>query len=84
MLFPAQALASHFAMKLRTATPADLELLRRWDEQPRVVASDPNDDWMWEVELHKFPDWREQLIAEEDGRPIGFIQIIDHACEESR
>ena len=51
-------------MKLRPATPADVELLRRWDEQPHVVASDPNDDWAWETELGRLPDWREQLIAE--------------------
>lgn len=69
---------------LRTATLADLPLLRQWDEQPHVVASDPNDDWEWEVELGRTPDWREQLIAEADGRAIGFVQIIDPAREESR
>lgn len=70
-------------MRLRPATPADVELLRHWDEQPHVIDSDPNDDWNWEVELHRNPDWREQLIAEVLGRPIGFIQIIDPAREES-
>jgi aminoglycoside 6'-N-acetyltransferase len=70
-------------MNLRSATPADLDLLRHWDEQPHVTASDPNDDWGWEVELERNPDWREQLIAEIDGRPIGFIQIIDPAREDS-
>lgn len=69
---------------LRPATPADVDLLRRWDEQPHVIASDPNDDWEWETELARSPDWREQLIAELDGRPIGFVQIIDPAREESR
>jgi aminoglycoside 6'-N-acetyltransferase len=72
------------AMNLRPATPADLELLRRWDEQPHVVASDPNDDWGWEAELDRSPAWREQLVAEADGRPIGFVQIIDPAREDSR
>lgn len=67
---------------LRRATPADLTLLRHWDEQPHVVASDPNDDWQWETELARNPDWREQLIAELDGRPLGFIQIIDPARED--
>jgi aminoglycoside 6'-N-acetyltransferase len=67
---------------LRPATLADLELLRYWDEQPHVIASDPNDDWGWEAELGRTPDWREQLIAEVEGRPIGFIEIIDPACEE--
>jgi aminoglycoside 6'-N-acetyltransferase len=64
--------------------PADLELLRRWDEQPHVIASDPSDDWNWEVELARSPDWREQLVAEVDGRPVGFVQIIDPAREETR
>lgn len=70
-------------MILCSATSADLELLRHWDEQPHVIASDPNDDWHWEEELDRTPDWREQLIAEVEGCPIGFIQIIDPAREES-
>lgn len=70
-------------MRLRPAGPADLALLQRWDEAPHVVASDPNDDWGWETDLARSPDWREQLIAELDGRPIGFVQIIDPAREES-
>ena len=71
-------------MSVRPAGPADLELLRRWDEQPHVIASDPNDDWNWEEELQRAPEWREQLIAEVDGRPVGFVQIIDPAREETR
>ncbi|MBC6433889.1 acetyltransferase [Nostoc sp. HG1] len=70
-------------MNLRHATLADLDLLRHWDEQLHVIASDPNDDWGWEVELDRNPDWREQWIAQIEGRPIGFIQIIDPAREES-
>jgi aminoglycoside 6'-N-acetyltransferase len=71
-------------MKLRHATPDDAALLRRWDDEPHVLASDPNDDWDWENELRRTPDWREQLIAESDGRPVGFVQIIDPAREETR
>jgi aminoglycoside 6'-N-acetyltransferase len=70
-------------INLRPATSADLTLLRHWDEQPHIIASDPNDDWGWEVELDRDPEWREQLIAEIAGRPIGFIQIIDPALEDS-
>lgn len=70
-------------MRLRPATLNDLALLQRWDEQPHVIESDPNDDWNWEVELGRSPQWREQLIAEVDGRSIGFVQIIDPALEES-
>lgn len=69
-------------LHLRPATTDDVALLRHWDEQPHVVASDPHDDWGWETELAKKPDWREQLIAEAGGRPVGFVQIIDPAREE--
>jgi aminoglycoside 6'-N-acetyltransferase len=68
---------------LRPATLDDLALLRRWDEDPDVLASDPNDDWHWEDELVRNPPWREQLIAEADDLPIGFVQIIDPRTEES-
>lgn len=69
-------------VRLRPATPADAALLRRWDERPHVVAADPNDDWGWEVELGRQLDWREQLIAEVDGRRVGYVEIIDPAREE--
>ncbi len=69
-------------LRLRPATLDDLALLRRWDDAPQVVAADPNDDWGWETELARDPDWREQLIAEVHGRPIGFVQIIDPALED--
>lgn len=68
---------------LRKATPQDLELLRRWDQQEHVVASNPDSDWDWEADLSHDPEWREQLIAEVDGVSIGFVQIIDPALEES-
>jgi aminoglycoside 6'-N-acetyltransferase len=70
------------ALRLRPAVPADVPLLRRSDEAPHVIASDPNDDWQWERELGRDVDWREQFIAEVDGRPIGFLEIIDPAREE--
>lgn len=68
---------------LRHATPADQPLLEYWDQQTHVIASDPDGDWSWATELAREPDWREQLMAELDGRPIGFIQIIDPAREET-
>jgi aminoglycoside 6'-N-acetyltransferase len=71
------------AIQLRSATITDLDILQHWDEQPHVTASDPNDDWNWEVELLRFPQWREQLIAELDGHPIGVVQIIDPLLEET-
>ncbi len=68
----------------RHASMKDLQLLKHWDKQPHVIESDPNDDWNWESELLYSPDWREMLIAEIDGRPLGFVQIIDPALEISR
>lgn len=68
---------------LRTATPDDASLLRYWDEQPHLRPGVPDEDWNWEYELPRTPDWREMLIAELDGRPIGFIQIIDPEREET-
>lgn len=71
-------------MKLREANIKDLDLLNQWDTNQHVIDSDPNDDWNWETELNRNPEWREQLMAEVDGRPIGFIQIIDPALEETK
>lgn len=71
-------------VSLRPATPADVGTLRRWDRDPEVRGSLIDADWQWETELHRHPDWREQLIAEVDGRPIGFVQIIDPEREETQ
>jgi aminoglycoside 6'-N-acetyltransferase len=69
--------------KLRSAAIRDLETLLHWDEQDHVRTCDPNDDWNWQMELTRHPPWREQLIFEVDGHPIGFVQIIDPGEEES-
>lgn len=71
-------------MNFRNANIDDLELLKHWDKQQHVIDSDPDDDWNWAYELTRFPDWREQLIAELNGVPIGCVQIIDPAKEESQ
>lgn len=71
------------AITLRDASMEDLPLLLHWDEQPHVIASDPDDEWEWEKELPLQVSWREQLVAELDGKPIGFVQIIDPYEEET-
>lgn len=71
-------------MRLRPATLADLPLLKHWDTQPHVIAASGEDDaFPWEAELPRDVDWRELLIAEHEGRPIGFMQIIDPEREET-
>lgn len=71
------------ALTFRLATLDDVSTLRAWDEKPHVIESDPNDDWQWEEELRRSPPWREQWIALLGDRPLGFIQIIDPALEDS-
>jgi len=68
---------------LRKATIEDLNILLHWDQQQHNIDADPSDDWEWETELLRHPKWREQLIAELNDRPMGFLQIIDPLEEES-
>lgn len=69
-------------IRLRPASIDDAPLLRRWDKEPHVIAAKSDEDWHWETELLRKSDWREQLIAELDGRPIGYLEIIDASREE--
>ncbi|HEX6690236.1 MAG TPA: GNAT family N-acetyltransferase [Burkholderiales bacterium] len=68
-------------IELRAARSGDASLLRGWEKHPHVPSA--AEDWGWESDLGP-RDWREQLIAELDGRPVGFVQIIDPAREETR
>lgn len=70
-------------IQLRKASIADLKILQYWDTQPHVIASDPDDDWNWEIELQRESSWRIQLMAEWKGKAIGFVQIIDPQLEET-
>jgi aminoglycoside 6'-N-acetyltransferase len=71
-------------IRLRRATIADLPTLRHWDTQPHVIAASGDDGaFPWETELPRDVDWRELLIGEVDGRPVGVMQIIDAAREET-
>jgi aminoglycoside 6'-N-acetyltransferase len=73
-------------MRLRRASFADIPLLRRWDLQLHVRAATGADDVHdWQAELAGQSELNEYLIAElDDGRPIGVMQIIDPAREETR
>ena len=70
-------------IRLRHATIDDIEILEYWDKQPHVIAAAPDDDWDWKEELTQRYQWRELLISELDGEPIGFLAIIDPAEEET-
>lgn len=70
-------------IELRPASIEDLQLLKYWDTKQHVRDCDPDDDWNWEEELRRSPEWREQLIAELDKKPIGIVQIIDPFKEET-
>ncbi len=69
---------------LRAAVPHDIPLLHEWDHDPDVDASSgDDDDFDWESEVPRDVPWRELLVAEEDGRPVGFLQLIDARDEET-
>ncbi len=80
---------SEQSISLRTAVPADIATLRCWHAQPHIEAATgraPGEPgaWDWENEISQVVPWREMLIAECLGRPIGFVQIIDPAEDESQ
>lgn len=70
-------------LRLRHAVVADLDVLLGWQRQPHIIEAGIDEDWGWAQELPRRPPWREQLIAELHGRPIGFVQIIDARAEET-
>ena len=67
---------------LREATKADLALLKRWDSYEHTPP-DPEEGWNWEEELGAPSPGRRQIIAELDGRPLGFIQLLDLSLDVS-
>jgi aminoglycoside 6'-N-acetyltransferase len=72
-------------VQLRRATVDDIPLLHEWDRDPDVLASSGEDggDFDWDFEVPRDVSWRELLIAEVDGEPVGFMQLIDAAEEET-
>ena len=71
-------------MKLRPVTSSDIPLLQYWDSQPHVIEASGDDmPWDWGQELATDPDWRDLVIAEVAEKPIGVMQIIVPAEEET-
>lgn len=68
---------------LRKATLKDVEKLYEWDKKPHVIASGIDDDWEWEKAITNTANWQEQLIAQLNNKPIGVVQIVDPAREET-
>ena len=44
-------------IQLRPACFSDLELLQIWDKAPHVIAAKGTEDWGWQTELNRQPDW---------------------------
>ena len=75
-------------LNIRQASLDDVDMLYRWDSKPHVRAATSNDgstgfDAVWEEELRHREDGTEFLIAEVGGMPIGAMQIIDPALEQT-
>lgn len=69
---------------LRAANSDDAPTLKKWDLDDAVSLSGGEDDgYDWDHELPRTVSWREFLIAELDGRPIGMLVLIDVRREES-
>lgn len=77
-----------FQINLRPAARADIPMLEAWDEEPHVQFSDPDIEngsgWDWDEEIESGWDGYWHFIAEADGEPIGFVQIIDPHVEHSQ
>ena len=67
---------------LRVAKKSDLALMKRWDAYPHTPP-DPEEGWNWEEELGAESPGRRQIVAELDGRPLGFMQLLDIALDVS-
>lgn len=64
--------------------PDDVALLSYWDTKPHVVAATGDDDVIeWAEEIANADGTFEIFIAEEDGRSIGVVQIVDPALERT-
>ncbi len=71
------------SITFRKATINDLELLNYWEKQPHVIAAGVDEDWGWEDDLANESPYYNNLIAMLGNKPIGVVQIIDPAKEET-
>lgn len=79
------------ALVLRPATLSDVPHFDRWDLQPHVISAtsdDPEADKafegaVWAEEISNPDPASRYFVAELDGRPIGAMQVIDPALEQT-
>jgi len=72
------------SMQLRLATINDISLLEYWDTKAHVQAATGGEEgWDWHEELSRDPRWTAFYIAQLADRPIGMLQIVDPANEET-
>lgn len=70
---------------LRSATLADKAMLERWDRAPHVRAAFGEDAAPdWDDDLAGSHAYAERVIAEADGRAIGYMEILNPALEPTR
>ena len=77
------------SVRLRPAVPADATLLHAWDREPHVIRAVTDDpaaeeafiDADWEQELSDQSPVSFFLIGEDNGRPVGAMQVIDPHLE---
>lgn len=77
------------SVRLRPAVPADAALLHAWDREPHVIRAVTDDptaeeafiDAEWEQEISDQSSVSFFLIGEENGRPVGAMQVIDPHLE---
>jgi aminoglycoside 6'-N-acetyltransferase len=76
---------------LRPATHDDIPTLERWDENDHVIMATTDDidapkafgDLYWPDEFALIAPDYQYFIAEDDGRPIGAMQMIDPHTEST-
>ena len=79
------------SVRLRPAVPADAALLHAWDREPHVIRAVTDDptaeeafiDADWEQEISDQSPVSYFLIGEENGRPVGAMQVIDPHLEHT-
>tara|TARA_Y100000052_G_scaffold26911_1_gene32914 strand:- start:2627 stop:3151 length:525 start_codon:yes stop_codon:yes gene_type:complete len=73
---------------LRPAARTDIPLLKAWDKEAHVQFSDPKGSdgsgWEWDAQIGAGWEGFWEFMAELDGQPIGFVQVIDPQIEQSQ